>query len=187
MTNIVDSDALDPGLFRAPVHLPVEITLGDGEHPVIRPDAVKHFDVILDFLSQKLRHGDDPIALFRLGGGNQVLAVQTLIGLVDRHGALLKVKVRRGQGQQLPLSDTAPIKHLKGVEGQRLVHHRLGKFEILLFSPEHHLPVFLFAHAACLFAGILPEVVVPNRVVEDGTELRIDLSRVNFAEEYYNP
>ena len=31
---------------------------------------------------------------------------QTLIGLVDRHGALLKVKVRRGQGQQLPLPDT---------------------------------------------------------------------------------
>ena len=75
-----------------------------------RPDPVEHLDVILDFLGQKLRHGDDSIALFRLRGGNQVLAVQTLIGLVDRHGALLKVKVRRGQSQQLPLSNTAPVK-----------------------------------------------------------------------------
>ena len=113
----MDSDTRYSRCFGSPVHLPVEITLGDGEHPVIRPDAIKHFDVILDFLSQKLRHGDDPIALFRLGGGNQVLAVQTLIGLVDRHGALLKVKVRRGQGQQLPLPDTAPVEHLKGIEG----------------------------------------------------------------------
>ena len=75
MTNIVDSDARHPGFFGSPVHLPVEITLGDGEHPVIRPDPVEHLDVILDFLSQELWHGDDPITLFRLGGGNQILAV----------------------------------------------------------------------------------------------------------------
>ena len=179
MTNIVDSNAWHTGFFGSPVHLAVEIALGDGEHPVIRPDPVEHLDVILDFLGQKLRHGDDPIALFRLRGGNQVLAVQPLIGLVDGHGALLKVKVRRGQGQQLPLSDTAPVEHLKGIEGQRLVHHHLGKFQVLLLGPEHHLPVFLLAHAACLLAGVLPEVVVPNRVVEDGTELIVDRFQVH--------
>ena len=117
MTNIVDSDARHSRFFGSPVHFPVEIALGDGEHSVIRPDPVEHLDVILDFLGQKLRHGDDPIALFRLGGGNQVLAVQPLIGLVDGHGALLKVKVRRSQSQQFPLPDTAPVEHLKGVEG----------------------------------------------------------------------
>ena len=94
----------------------MEITLGDGEHPVVRPDAVKHFDVILDFLGQKLRHGDDPIALFSFGSGNQILTVQPLVRLVDRHGALLKVEVRRSQSQQLPLPDTAPVEHLKGIE-----------------------------------------------------------------------
>ena len=152
----------------------MEIALGDGEHPVIRPDPVEHLDVILDFLGQELRHGDDPIALFRLRGGNQVLTVQTLIGLVDGHSALLKVKIRWGQGKQFPLPDTAPVEHLKGVEGQWLVHHHLGKFQVLLLGPEHHLPVFLLAHAACLLAGIFPKVVVPNRVVEDGTELIVD-------------
>ena len=63
MTNIVDSDARHPGFFGSPVHLPVKIALGDGKHPVIQPDAVKHLDVILDFLGQKLRHSDDPITL----------------------------------------------------------------------------------------------------------------------------
>lgn len=97
MTNIMDSDARYPGFFGSPVHFSVEIALSDGEHPVIRPDAVEHLDVILDFLGQKLRHGDDPITLFRLGGGNQILAVQPLVGFVDGNGALLKVKVGRGQ------------------------------------------------------------------------------------------
>ena len=74
----------------------MEIALGDGEHPVIRPDPVEHLDVILDFLGQELWHGDDPIALFRFGGGNQILTVQPLVGFIDGNGALLEVKVRWG-------------------------------------------------------------------------------------------
>ena len=179
MTNIVDSDTRHPGFFGSSVHLTVEIALGDGEHPVIRSDAVEHFDVVLDFLGQKLGHGNNPIALFRLRSGNQILAVQPLVRLIDRHGTLLEVKVRWGQSQQLSFPDTAPVEHLKGIEGQWLVHHYLSKFEKLLFSPEHHLPIFLFSHAACLLAGILPEVVVPNRVVEDGAELVMDRLEVH--------
>ena len=41
-------------------------------------------------------------------------------------------------------------------------------------SPKHHLPVFLLAHAARLLAGVLSEIVIPYRVVEDGTELVVD-------------
>lgn len=47
--NIMDSDAQDSGFFGATIHFPVEITLGDGEHSVIRSNAVEHFEVILDF------------------------------------------------------------------------------------------------------------------------------------------
>ena len=75
VTNIVDSDTRDSGLFGASVHLPVEITLGDGEHSVICSNAVEHFEVILNFLCQKLRHSDDTIALFRLWSGDQILSV----------------------------------------------------------------------------------------------------------------
>ena len=45
MTDIVDSDARHTGFFGSPVHFPVKITLGDGEHPVVWPDPVEHFDV----------------------------------------------------------------------------------------------------------------------------------------------
>ena len=79
MTNIVDSNARYTGFFGTPIHLPVKIALGDGEHSIIRPNRVKHLYVVLDFIGQKLRHGDDPIALFRLESRNQILAVQPLV------------------------------------------------------------------------------------------------------------
>ena len=50
VTNIVDSDTRDSGLFRASIHLPVEITLGNGEHSVICSNSIEHFEVILNFL-----------------------------------------------------------------------------------------------------------------------------------------
>ncbi len=99
MTDIVDSDARHSRFFGSPGHLPVEIALGDSEHSVIRPDPVEHLDVILDFRRQKLRHGNDPVTLFRFGGGNQILAVQPLVRLVDGKSTFLKVEVRRGQSQ----------------------------------------------------------------------------------------
>ena len=70
VSDVVDSDALDPSLFRAPLHLPVEIALSDSEHPIMGPDAVEHFEIVLNLIRQKLRHGDDAVALFRLGSGN---------------------------------------------------------------------------------------------------------------------
>ena len=58
---------------------------------------------------------------------------------------------------KLSHADAAPVEHLKGVIGQRLVHHRISEFQILFFCPVHHLPIFLFAHAASLFTGVFPE------------------------------
>ena len=182
MTNIVDSDTRYSRFFGSPVHLPVEITLGDGEHPVIRPDAVEHFEIVLNFICQKLRHGDDAVAFLCLWGGNQVLPVQPLIGFTDGDSAFFKIEISGGEGKQFPLPDTAPVEHFKSVERLRFIHHRLRKFQILLLGPEHHLPVFLLAHAARLFTGILPEVVVTHRMIENGAELRKDLSRVISAE-----
>ena len=116
MPDVVDSDALDPSLFRAPLHLSVEIALSDSEHPIMRPDAVEHFEIVLDFICQKLRHGDDAVAFLRLWRGNQVLAVQPLIGFIDGHGAFLKIEISGSEGQQLPLPDAAPVEHLERIE-----------------------------------------------------------------------
>mgnify|MGYP002595924528 CR=1 FL=1 len=59
---------------------------------------------------------DDPITLFSFWSSNQILPIQPLIGFVDGDSALLKVKICRGQSQKFSLSDTAPVKHLKGIE-----------------------------------------------------------------------
>ena len=170
----MDSDTRHPRFFGSPVHLPMEIALGDSKHPVIWPDSVEHFEIVLNFIRQKLRHGDDAVAFLCLWGGNQVLAVQPLIGFIDGYSAFLKIEISGRERQQLSFPDSAPVEHFKSVEGLRLVHHRLGKFQILFLGPEHHLSVFLLAHAACLLAGILPEVVVPHRMVKNGTELVVD-------------
>ena len=79
-----------------------------------------------------------------------VITVEPLIGLVDSHSAVLKVKVCRGQGQRLTLTDAAPIQHFKGIERNRLVHHFCGKLLVFLFRPEQHLPAFLVAHISGL-------------------------------------
>ena len=73
VTKIVDSDAFYPCLFRASIHLMVQIMLADGENPVIRLDIVKLLEVFLHLLTQKLRHCYDSIALFCLWRGDDVL------------------------------------------------------------------------------------------------------------------
>ena len=50
VTNIVDSDALYPGRFTAPVHFMVQIVLADGENAVIGFCAVEHLNVVLHLL-----------------------------------------------------------------------------------------------------------------------------------------
>ena len=71
----MDSDTRHSGFFGSPIHLPVEIALGDGEHPVIQPDSIEHFEIVLNLIRQKLRHGDDAVAFLRFWSGNQVLTV----------------------------------------------------------------------------------------------------------------
>ncbi len=179
VTNIVNSDTLYPCLFRAPVHLPMQIAFGDGEHPVVFANVIEHFEVVLHFIRQELRHSDDPVAFLGLRRSNQVLTVQPLVRLTDGNGTFLKIEVRWSEGQQFPFPDTTPIEHLKSIVGERLVHHGLGKFQILRFRPKQHLPVFLLSHASGLFAGIVPEVVVADSVIEDGAQLIVNCFQID--------
>lgn len=107
MTKIVYSDPLYPRFLRTSVHLPVEIAFRDGEHPVILTDVILHFQVVLDLISQKLRHGDGSVTLFGLGRGDHILAFQSLIALVDGHCTFLKIEICRGQCQLLCRDFTA--------------------------------------------------------------------------------
>ena len=46
---------------------------------------------------------------------------------LDRNRLLLKVEGPRGEGQQLPLPNAAPVEHFKSVKGNRFIHHFIGK------------------------------------------------------------
>lgn len=45
MSEIVDSDALDPGCFGCSAHFPVQTVLCDGEDPVGRMYSIQHFQI----------------------------------------------------------------------------------------------------------------------------------------------
>ena len=150
VSQIVYADPFHPRLLATTVHFPVEIAFADGKHPAVWLHAVELLEVVLQLVTQELGHLDHPVALGRFGRGNDILLVEPLVRLVDGEGALFKVEVRRGQGQQLSFPDTAPVQDLKGVERQRLIHHGLGKLGVLLPGPEQHFFPFFRPHVARL-------------------------------------
>ena len=182
MSQIVYANPFHPRLLAAAVHFPVEIALADGEHPAVRLHAIELLEIVLELITQELGHLDHPVALGRLGGGDDILLVEPLVRLVDGEGAFLKVEVRRGQGQQLALPDTAPVKHLKSVEGQRLIHHRLGEPGVLLPGPEQHLLPFLRPHVSRLSGRVEVQTVKPGSVVKNGAELIVNCFQVGFGQ-----
>lgn len=180
MSQIVYANPFHPSLLAATVHFPMEIAFADGKHPAVRLHAVELLEVVLQLVTQKLGHLDHPVALGRFGRGNDILLVEPLVRLVDGESALLKVEVCRGQGQQLSLPDAAPVKHLKGVEGQRLIHHGLGKFSVLFPGPEQHLLPFLCPHVARLPGRVEVQTVKPGSMVENGAKLIVNSFKVGF-------
>ena len=180
MSQIVYANPFHPSLLAATVHFPVKIAFADGEHPAVRLHAIELLKVVLKLVTEKLGHLNHPVALWCLGGGNDILLVEPLIGLIDGEGALLKIEVRRGQGQQLTLPDAAPVKHLKGVEGQRLIHHGLGKLSVLLPGPEQHFLPLLRPHVARLPGRVEVQAVKPGSMVENCTKLIVNGFKVSF-------
>lgn len=58
----------------------------------------------------------------------------------------------------------------KPPEGQRI--------QVFIFGSEHHFAAF-FAHAACFYTGIFFQIVIPNRMVEDCTQLILNGLEIN--------
>ena len=54
--------------------------------------------LLTDIGTEELGHLDGTVAFLGFRAGNYILAVKPLIGLVDPHSAVLKVKIRRSQG-----------------------------------------------------------------------------------------
>lgn len=81
MPQVIYSDPLDPGLFRSPVHLPVEVGFRHRENAVCWLHGVQAFDIVLHFVTEERRHLNDSVALWRLGVGDNIPALDTLVGL----------------------------------------------------------------------------------------------------------
>ena len=150
MSQIVYANPFHPCLLTATVHVPVEIAFADGEHPAVRLHSIELLEVVLEFITEELRHLDHAVTLGCFRRSDHILLFEPLVRLIDGNGALFKVKICWGQGQQLSLTDTAPVQYLKGVEGQRLVPHGFRKAGVLLPGPEQHLLSFLRPHVARL-------------------------------------
>ena len=79
MPQIVYSDPLDPGLFRSPVHLTMEVGFCYREDTVCRLYGVQALDVVLHFITEESGHLNDPVALGRLGVSDNIPALDTLV------------------------------------------------------------------------------------------------------------
>ena len=79
MPQIVYSDPLDPGLFRSPVHLTMEVGFCYREDTVCRLYGVQALDVVLHFITEESGHLNDPVALARLGVSDNIPALDTLV------------------------------------------------------------------------------------------------------------
>ena len=169
MADIMHANSFDPGRMAAPINFVIEIVLCDREDTILLLHSIEGLDVFLHFLTEEFGHLNDTVALFRLRSGNHVLALEPLIGFADGHCTRLKVEVCWGEGQQFPLPDTAPVEHFKGIVGEGLVHHGVGKFQILFLRPEQHFTPFLHPHVPGLGRRIDLEAVVADSMVKEGT------------------
>ena len=172
--DVVDTNLFHTGMLAATLHLVGQVMLRVGEQPGVGLQAVALCDIVLEAILQALRNRDDTVALGSLRRGDDVLAADPLVALVDRDRGLLEVDVRRRQRQQFAFPHAGVVQRHEDGVGRGLVFDRLDECAELVFSPEQHLVGLLLAHAACLVAGILLQPVVFYRVVEDGDQLVVD-------------
>lgn len=143
VTQVVNANALYASVFAAALHFTIKIAFRDWKQPIIQANVILHLQILLDFICQKERHGDSAIALFCLGRCDDVFSASVLKCLADCNCAFVKIEIFRGQRQQFSLTDTTPVKHLKSIKGQRLVHHSINEFQVFIFGPEQHFAAFL--------------------------------------------
>ena len=79
MPQVVYSDPLDPGLFRSPVHLTVEVGFCYRENAVCRLYGVQALDIVLHLVTEESGHLNDPVAFGCLGVGDNIPALDTLV------------------------------------------------------------------------------------------------------------
>ena len=96
---IVYANPFHPSLLTATVHFSVEIAFADGKHPAVRLHSIKLLEVVLEFITEELRHLDHAVTLGCFRRSDHILLIEPLVRLIDGDSALFKVKICWGQGQ----------------------------------------------------------------------------------------
>ena len=94
VTQIVNADSFQACRFHTPVHLMVQIALGYGENSLVWLLVVQHTEILLHLLAKKIRHFNGTVAFLGFRLCDDVLSLDTLIGLVDAELAVLEIEVR---------------------------------------------------------------------------------------------
>ena len=94
----------------------MQIALGYHEHTVMFSDTVELTDEVLHLLRKKIRHLHNTVAPGGFWISDNILSLDTLIGLRDRNSLLLKVEIGRREGEKFTLTDSTSIEHFKGIE-----------------------------------------------------------------------
>ena len=97
VTEIVNADTLHACRLCPSVHLVMKIAFRHRKDTVFLLQSVKHTEIFFHFLTQKLRHFNRAVALFRFRRSNHILPFQTLIGFIDCDCFLIKVEICRSQ------------------------------------------------------------------------------------------
>ena len=178
MSQVVDSDDFDAGYLTAKRHPAFQGIFGQWKNTAVWFQSIKLLEVVLYLVAEEVRHLDHAVAFLRFRRGDNVLALQPLIGFIDAERFPLKVEVRRRQCQQLTLADAAPVQDFKGVVQHGLVHHGVDELEVFFLRPEQHFLRLLAAHIPGLCSGIDLQAVILDGVVEDTAQLGVDVLEI---------
>ena len=166
----------------AGVDLPIEEVLRYREHPARWVQVINHFERVLQFFAEEVRHGNYPLALRCLGICDGLLPAEDLKGLGDGDDLLLETEIAGGQSKHFAFSESTPVQDLEYIEGQRVIHHGFGEEDVLLSGPELHFNVVLTAHIPDLTGRVAGKTIELHRVVEDSAELVVDGLEIGLAE-----
>lgn len=122
VTQVMDPDLFNSGLLCASVHFVMQIVHGYGKDPVVLLDLIKTFPIILHLITEGSRHFHRTHTFLRLRRGDQILAADALVGLVDPNGPFFKVEIPGRQGQELAFADAASVQHLESIVRHRHPH-----------------------------------------------------------------
>lgn len=96
----MDTDSLYTGILTAAFHLVRKKRFCNGKEPLVRSKHIAGSDILLQFLTQKIRNRNFPLAFSCLWSGNDILSVKTLIGFIDINLFCDKVNISGSQCQK---------------------------------------------------------------------------------------